>query len=61
MESPRGVTVDANDLVYVSDKNNCVSVFTCEGQFVTSFGGRGLEKEMFNWPIGMAVDSSVKL
>ena len=45
LEWPRGVTVDANDLVYVSEQdNNRVSVFTCEGQFVTSFGGRGAGK-----------------
>ena len=36
---PYGVTVDTNDLVYVSD--NGMSVFTSEGQFVTSFGKEG--------------------
>ena len=60
--SSRGLHVDVdsnaikgkNDHVYVSESfNNRISVFTCEGQFVTSF----VTAEGFN-PRGLAVDNS---
>ena len=55
---PRGVTVDTNDLVYVSNEgtDHCVLVFTSEGQFVTSFGKKGAGKGEFFCPTGVAVD-----
>lgn len=38
-----GIAIDSNDMVYVSEEGNpCVSVFTSEGQFVTSFGRKGV-------------------
>ena len=64
LDEPRDVAVDANDLVYVSDGgvsgggNNHVSVFTCGGQFVTSFGKKGAVKGEFHYPTGMTVDKS---
>ena len=59
LEFPRGVTVDANDLMYISDGNNKrVSVFTCGGQFVTSFHREGEGKEVFDLPTGVATDTS---
>ena len=57
---PRGITIDTNDVVYVSEgpSNHRVSVFTSEGQFLTSFGGYGTELGKFIFPDGLAVDSS---
>ena len=46
-------------LLYVSEGWNClVSVFTLEGQFATSFGSKGTGPGQFQWPCGLAVDSS---
>ncbi len=53
---PFGVAVDSSGRVYVSD--NHVSVFTLEGQFVTSFGSFGSEPGQFRSPRGLAVDSN---
>lgn len=51
-------TIDTSDMVYVSDYcNHRVSVFTQEGQFVTSFGGRGGEPGSFQFPVGLAIDN----
>ena len=51
---PRGIAIDAEDRVYVSDVNNCVSVFKPGGEFVTSWGAScgGFES-----PRGIAVDN----
>ena len=46
-------------MVYVTDcGNNHVSVFTCEGKFLTSFGTKGSEPGQFNEPYGIAVDKN---
>ena len=51
--------MDASDNVYVAeDGNNRVSVFTSDGQFVTSFGWKGAEEGEFDIPTGMTVDIS---
>ena len=45
-------------VVYVNEfSNDRVSVFTCEGQFVTSFGRKGRCPGEFNIPVGLAVDN----
>ena len=59
LASPHYVAVDTSGMVYVSDvKNHRVSVFTTEGQFVTSFGREGTGPGEFNRPQGLAVDNS---
>ena len=46
-------------LLYVGEgENGRVSVFTLEGQFVTSFGSKGAGPGQFCWPCGLAVDSN---
>ena len=46
-------------MVYVTEYNHhCVSVFTSEGQRVTSFGSRGGWEGELDSPLGVAVDSS---
>ena len=57
LNKPYGVAIDSSDRVYVSD-NHRVSVFTSEGQFVTSFGNEGNGPGQFKYPRGLAVDSS---
>ena len=58
VNGPAGVTVDTNNIVYVSEYvSDHVSVFTCEGQFVTSFGRKGESPGEFKGPCGPAVDN----
>ncbi len=53
-----GLAIDSS-YVYVSEYyNNCVSVFTLEGQFLKSFGCHGSGPGQFRLPRGLAVDSS---
>ena len=52
LEYPRGIAVDNDNMVYVTDEN-CVSVFTSEGHFMTSFGRKG------RYNRGVAVDDGV--
>ena len=57
---PFGVGIDSSDKVYVTESGNrCVSVFTTEGQFVTSFGtwSKGLQMAKAH-PLGLAVDNT---
>ena len=59
LESVYGIAINFSDTVYVSELHNCrVSVFTSEGQFVTSFGSWGRKPGQFQSPHGLAVDSS---
>lgn len=60
-EGPVGVTIDANDNVYISEDEfssdiHRVSVFDLHGQFLTSFGRKDIG-ENFS-PCGLTVDSS---
>ena len=46
-------------MLYISQLvNDRVSVFTCEGVFVTSFGSSGELPGQFRSPYGIAVDNS---
>ncbi len=46
---PVSICVDSDDLVYVGESgNNRVSVFTCEGVFLKSFGSKGSGPGQFN-------------
>ena len=59
LKSPIGLAIDSSDRVYVSEWNNDrVSVFTSEGQFLTSFGRKGKGPGQFDSPHGLVVDSS---
>ena len=59
LNCPAGIALDDEDKVYVSEQgNNRVSVFTSEGQFVTSFGQRGHGPGEFMYPRGLTVDSN---
>jgi DNA-binding beta-propeller fold protein YncE len=53
---PRAVAIDADGQIYVSDTGNKrVQVFTPEGQFVTQWGGKGLQEGRMDEPVGLAV------
>ncbi len=59
LNEPRGIAIDSSDRVYVSEwGKHRVSVFTSDGQFVTSFGSEGEGPGQFQFPHGLAVDSS---
>ena len=57
LNQPLGIAIDARDMVYVSDGNYHVSVFTSGGEFVTSLGREGMGEGKFNYPLGVAIDS----
>ena len=53
---PHFVCVDG-DLVYLTEyEGHCVSVFTKDGEYVTSFGSLGSGEGQFDHPYGIAVD-----
>ena len=55
----RQICIDGEDTVYVVEGNNHqVSVFTCEGKFLTPFGRKGDEPGCFNSPRGITVDKN---
>ena len=56
---PSGVCIDSNDIVYITERNNHrVSIFTCQGKFMQSFGIKGERPGEFNQPWAVAVDTS---
>ena len=59
LNRPRGITIDTagTGLVYVcEDGDDCVSVFTSDGVFVSSFGKKGSNIDQFNFPLGLRFD-----
>ena len=56
--SPASITIDSDDVVYITEKStNLVSLLTTEGQFLKSFGTCG-DFVCFNRPRGVAVDDN---
>jgi len=55
---PRGIAVAANGNVIVADTGNKrVQMFDKDGQFITQFGGGGLDQGRLDEPVGVAVDA----
>ena len=54
---PSSISIES-DVVYVTECGRChqVSVLTCEGEFLTSFGTGGSKPGEFNTPCGITVD-----
>jgi len=53
---PRDVAIGKDGRVYVSDTGNKrVQVFTADGEFVTQFGGLGVEAGRLDEPVGLAI------
>ena len=63
LRNPRDISLDCDNLLYVPEyrySNNRVTVFSCRGEFVTSFGSKGNLSgpgRQFNSPSCIAVDS----
>ena len=55
LNKPTGIAVDADGVVYVSERDNRVSLFTSKGQFLMSFGDEVVGPGR---PIGLAVDTN---
>ena len=58
LSMPHSICVDS-EFVYVSEwgSNHCVSVFTKQGKFITSFGKKGSGDGQFSYPSGLAINS----
>ncbi|HEY4723009.1 MAG TPA: NHL repeat-containing protein, partial [Anaerolineae bacterium] len=53
----RGVAIDATGRVFVADTGNKrVQIFDANGQFISQFGGGGLQPGQLDEPVGIAVD-----
>ena len=53
------ITVDDEDRIFVTEYgNHCVSVFTSQGGYLTSFGHHGKGPQQFQSPYGITVDKS---
>jgi uncharacterized protein (TIGR03663 family) len=58
MYGPRGITVDADGLIYVTDTGNKrIIIYDADGQFVNQFGEGGFDANQFSEPVGIAVNS----
>ena len=54
----KSVAVDRYNQVYVVDHyNNCISIFTSDGQFIKSIGSKGSDDGQFDDPCGITVDA----
>ena len=59
LNAPSSISIDSDNVVYVTEwGNHRVSLFTCEGNFLTSFGTKGSGRGQFNEPRGIAVDKN---
>ena len=62
LQYPVGIAVDSSDTVYVSERHrDCISVFTAEGEYLTTFGGKGKTEGQFDWPHGLHIDKNDSL
>jgi len=59
---PAGLSIDKNDNIYVTDKNNNrIQVFSANGTFLTKFGSEGDGSGQFILPEGVGVDVNTGL
>ena len=62
LQYPFGIAMDSSDTVYVSKRSRgCISVFTAEGEYLTTFGGRGEAEGQFDYPHGLHIDKNDSL
>jgi predicted membrane-bound mannosyltransferase/sugar lactone lactonase YvrE len=55
---PRGISVDANNRVYLADTGNKrIVIFDSNGTFLSQFGSEGFEVGKFSEPVDVKVDS----
>ena len=58
---PRSIAIDSSNIVYVSENglSKCVSVFTSQGDYITSFGGEGSEEGRFQNIYGLSINKDL--
>ena len=62
LQYPFGIVVDSSDTVYVSERSRgCISVFTAEGEYLTTFGSEGKAEGQFDCPYGLHIDKNDSL
>ena len=62
LDFPTGIYIDNDNIMYVTERNNHrVSLFTLEGDFLTSFGSQGYKPRQFENPCGITVDKNGKI
>jgi DNA-binding beta-propeller fold protein YncE len=53
---PRDVAIGSGNMVYVSDTGNKrIMVYTADGEYVSQWGGQGINTGEFDEPVGVAV------
>lgn len=53
---------ERGELIAVSDnESHCVHLFDCHGSHLRTFGSRGSNEGQFNFPVGVAVDSEMRV
>jgi uncharacterized protein (TIGR03663 family) len=59
---PRGIVVDSQGHVLVADTGNKrIVIYDDKGNFISEFGGEGVNASQFNEPVGLALDSQGNL
>ena len=59
LSRPAMIIINDEDKFFVTESgNHCVSVFTTQGGYLTSFGTKGSGPQQFQWPHGITVDKS---
>ena len=62
LHHPFGIAMDSSDTVYVSEwDTGCISVFTAEGEYLTTFGVEGKAEGQFKFPFGLHIDKNDSL
>ncbi|KAL9644037.1 hypothetical protein ABK040_005505 [Willaertia magna] len=56
LERPRGIVINTNNQLVVTDESHQVKLFTKEGQYISSFGGQGKEEGELRNPLGIIHD-----
>ena len=52
---PRGIMVDSNDNVLVTDVNHRIQKFSSKHKFIMSAGNKGSNHLQFHYPFGLAI------
>ena len=68
LSRPWAIAIDSSNTVYVSEngqhnseeeyEQHCVSVFTSQGHYITTFGGEGSEEGLFKKIFGLFIDDN---
>ena len=58
-ESPRAITINSTDYIYVVDSgHNRIQIFDPSGKFLSQFGTKGTGDGQFSTPQGIAINST---